>query len=135
MAKSTKKKIEKEIRKHLKPQHMILLFVLCVICFIVYVYVIEPKLSTNNDNSDNNNGDNTELADLEINFMMLGNKYAGDSIYIKAGDTDILVDAGSRKNSAPVIKDYLFDSTSNLHSYIEDNKLEYVIATHADQDT
>ena len=65
---------------------------------------------------------------------MLGNKYAGDSIYIKAGDTDILVDAGSRKNSASVIKDYLFDSTSNLHSYIEDNKLEYVIATHADQD-
>ena len=65
---------------------------------------------------------------------MLGNKYAGDSIYIKAGDTDILVDAGSRKNSAPVIKDYLLDSTSNLHSYVEDNKLEYVIATHADQD-
>ncbi len=113
---------------------MILLFVLCLICFIVYVYVIEPRLNNNNDNSDNNDSDNAELADLEINFMMLGNKYAGDSIYIKAGDTDILVDAGSRKNSASVIKDYLFDSTSNLHSYIEDNKLEYVIATHADQD-
>ncbi len=75
-----------------------------------------------------------EFEDLEINFMMLGNKYAGDCIYIKAGDTDILVDAGSRKNSAPTIKNYLFDSNSNLHGYVEDNKLEYVIVTHADQD-
>lgn len=75
-----------------------------------------------------------EFEDLEINFIMLGNKYAGDSIYIKAGDTDILVDAGSRKNSAPVIKDYLFDANSDLHSYVSDNKLEYVIVTHADQD-
>ena len=128
MSKIVKKKLEKELRKHLKSQHMIVLFVLCIICFILYVYVIEPKLRNDND------GDNTKLADLEINFMMLGNKYAGDSIYIKAGDTDILVDAGSRKNSAPVIKDYLLDSTSDLHSYVEDDKLEYVIATHADQD-
>ena len=75
-----------------------------------------------------------EFEDLEINFMMLGNKYAGDSIYIKAGETDILVDAGSRKNSATTIKDYLFDKESELHGYIEDNKLEYVIVTHADQD-
>ena len=75
-----------------------------------------------------------EFEDLEINFMMLGNKYAGDSIYIKAGDTDILVDAGSRKSSASTIKDYLFDKDSQLHSYVEDSKLEYVIVTHADQD-
>ena len=75
-----------------------------------------------------------EFDDLEINFMMLGNKYAGDSIYIKAGDTDILVDAGSRKSSASTIKEYLLDSSSSLHSYVSDGKLEYVIATHADQD-
>ena len=122
MAKKLNKKIEKEIMKHLKPKHILLLLVLCLLCFIIYTFVLEPQLQ--ND---------TVLADLEINFMMLGNKYAGDSIYIKAGDTDILVDAGSRKNSAPVIKDYLLDKTST-HSYIEDNKLEYVIATHADQD-
>ena len=75
-----------------------------------------------------------EFEDLEINFMMLGNKYAGDCIYIKAGDTDILVDAGSRKNSAPVIKEYLFDKNSDFHNYVEDSKLEYVIVSHADQD-
>ena len=27
---------------------------------------------------------------------------------VELGETDILVDAGSRKNSAPVIKNYLF---------------------------
>ena len=72
--------------------------------------------------------------DLEINFLMLGNEFCGDSIYIKAGETDILVDAGSRADSATIIKEYLFDANSNLHSYVSDNKLEYVIATHADQD-
>ena len=72
-------------------------------------------------------------TDLEINFMMLGNKYNGDSIYIKAGGVDILVDAGSEASSATTIKEYLFDRSSN-HAYVEDNKLEYVIATHADKD-
>lgn len=75
-----------------------------------------------------------DVEDLEINFMMLGNKYAGDCIYIKAGDVDILVDAGSRVESAPTITNYLKDSNSNLHSYVSDNKLEYVIVTHADRD-
>ena len=72
-------------------------------------------------------------TDLEVNFMMLGNKHNGDSIYIKAGETDILVDAGSTADSAKTIKNYIFDSTSN-HGYVSDNKLEYVIATHADED-
>ena len=75
-----------------------------------------------------------EFDDLEINFLMLGNEYCGDSIYIKAGETDILVDAGSRADSGKVIKEYLFDDTSDIHDYVSDNKLEYVIATHADQD-
>ena len=77
--------------------------------------------------------ENFNATDLEINFMMLGNEYAGDSIYIKAGEVDILVDAGSRAESGKVIKEYIFDSSSN-HAYVADNKLEYVIATHADQD-
>ena len=68
-----------------------------------------------------------EMEDLEIHFMMLGNDSAGDSVYIKAGETDVLVDAGSKANSATSIKAYLDD-------YVTDGKLEYVIATHADQD-
>lgn len=65
--------------------------------------------------------------DLQIHFLELGNDYTGDSTYIKAGDNDILIDAGSRKNSAETIKKY-------VDQYCTDGVLEYVIATHADQD-
>lgn len=71
---------------------------------------------------------NVVLCDeIEFHFLMLGNEYAGDCVYIKAGETDILIDAGSRTSSAPTIIDYVDD-------YCLDKKLEYVIATHADQD-
>ena len=66
-------------------------------------------------------------GNFSVHFIELGNKYTGDSIYIKAGDNDILIDAGSRKNSADDIGNYIDD-------YMDDNTLEYVIATHADQD-
>ena len=64
---------------------------------------------------------------ISFHFMMLGNENTGDSIYVKAGDNDILIDAGSRANSIDDIKNY-------IDAYVTDNKLEYVIATHADQD-
>lgn len=67
------------------------------------------------------------VGDLSFHFMMLGNEYAGDSVYIKAGDNDILIDAGSRKASADTIETY-------VNTYCTDGILEYVIATHADQD-
>ncbi len=66
-------------------------------------------------------------GELSIHFLELGNKYAGDSIYIKANDYDILIDAGSRPDSASKISSY-------IDNYCTDNSLEYVIATHADQD-
>lgn len=66
-------------------------------------------------------------SNLSIHFLELGNQYTGDSVYIKAGDTDILIDAGSREGSAGTIGEY-------LDKYVTDNKLEYVIATHAHQD-
>lgn len=66
-------------------------------------------------------------GDLSVHFMELGNKYAGDSIYIKANDKDILIDAGSRQNSVTAIKNY-------VDQYCTDKTLEYVIATHAHQD-
>jgi len=64
---------------------------------------------------------------FEIHFLELGNEYAGDSTYIKAGNVDILIDAGSRQNSATTIIEY-------VNKYCEDGVLEYVIATHAHQD-
>ena len=66
-------------------------------------------------------------GELSIHFLELGNQYTGDSIYIKSGETDILIDAGSRYNSIPSL-------TAYLDQYIEDGKIEYVIATHSDQD-
>lgn len=64
---------------------------------------------------------------ISFHFMMQGNAYSGDSIYIKAGDNDILIDAGSRKESIDYIDNY-------LKQYVTDGKLEYVIVTHADRD-
>ncbi len=72
-------------------------------------------------------GDIISSGDLSIHFLELGNKYTGDSVYIKYGDVDILIDAGSRYDSATTIINY-------LDNYVEDNTLEYVIATHGHQD-
>ncbi len=66
-------------------------------------------------------------GELSIHFLELGNHYAGDSVYIKAGDIDILIDAGSRASSSTTIHNYIKD-------YCTDGKLEYVIATHAHED-
>ena len=68
-----------------------------------------------------------EDDEMSFHFMMLGNDKAGDCTYIKAGDTDILIDAGSRIASVNSIQAY-------INKYMTDNVLEYVIVTHADQD-
>ena len=64
---------------------------------------------------------------LSIHFLELGNLYTGDCVYIKAGDVDILIDAGSREASAATIANY-------VNQYCTDGILEYVIVTHAHQD-
>ena len=69
----------------------------------------------------------TQVEPIDINFLELGNKYTGDSTFIKAGDTDILIDAGSREGSAATIASF-------IDTYCDDGILEYVIATHAHQD-
>lgn len=66
-------------------------------------------------------------GNLSFHFLELGNEYTGDSTYINAGGVDILIDAGSRKDSASTIGNY-------LDQHVLDGKLEFVIATHAHQD-
>ena len=66
-------------------------------------------------------------GELQIHFLELGNKYTGDCTYIKAGETDILIDAGSKTSSIATISEY-------IDQYVTDGKLEYVIVTHAHQD-
>ena len=75
----------------------------------------------------NKDESNVTIGELSMHFMYLGNKDNGDSIYIKAGDTDILVDAGSTADSLDTIKTY-------VNQYCTDGILEYVIVTHADLD-
>jgi competence protein ComEC len=66
-------------------------------------------------------------GDFTVHFLELGNRFAGDAVYINYGDICILIDAGSRQDSAAVIIDYV-----NQHS--ADAVLNYVIVTHAHQD-
>jgi len=65
--------------------------------------------------------------ELTIHFLELGNQFTGVSALIQVGDVDILVDAGSRANSAPRIIYY-------LNRYVTGGVLDFVIATHAHQD-
>lgn len=64
---------------------------------------------------------------MQVHFMELGNDKAGDCTYIKAGETDILIDGGSNYDSVDDISDY-------INQYVTDGVLEYVIVTHADMD-
>ena len=64
--------------------------------------------------------------DLSIHFLELGNKYTGDCTFIKIGDTEMLIDAGSKTSSIKTIKEY-------IGGYIE-GELDYVVVTHAHED-
>ena len=68
-----------------------------------------------------------KVADMSIHFITSGNLTSGDSIYIKAGDTDILIDAGSTAGCASSISQY-------VKQYCTDGVLEYVIVSHEDSD-
>lgn len=104
---------------------VILLLVLAVVVYLIATGKIKLPLSSDEDKQKTP----TVIVEgeLSIHFLELGNYYAGDCVYIKAGDTDILIDAGSRASSSTTIHNYIKD-------YCTDGKLEYVIATHAHED-
>ena len=64
--------------------------------------------------------------DLSVHFLQCG-EYNGDCIYVKAGENDILIDAGPRDKSANAIDEY-------IRRFCKDGILEYVVVTHADGD-
>ncbi len=72
-------------------------------------------------------GEPLKTGELSVHFLELGNKYAGDCTLIKIGNTEVLIDAGSRKGSAETL-------VPEIKKLCTDGVLEYVIATHADQD-
>ena len=130
MAKRNVNKAVKKVAKKYPKAFIAVLAVLLVIAIVVlavmYVKKIgpfkpaEPPVAT---------GTKAEIvnADLSVHFLELGNKYTGDCTLIKVGNTEVLIDAGSRKNSAATISAY-------IDEYCTDGVLEYVIATHAHQD-
>ena len=83
--------------------------------------------TSSNKDSESSAGEVIISDALSIHFLEVGNKYTGDCTLIKVGDTEVLIDAGSRKGSASAIVSYVSE-------YCTDGVLEYVIATHAHQD-
>lgn len=83
--------------------------------------------ASSDEHSESAPSEDIVTEDLSIHFLELGNKYTGDCTLIKVGDTEVLIDAGSRKGSAPTISAY-------IDEYCTDGVLEYVIATHAHED-
>ena len=124
-------KVAKKVAK--KNPALFVVIIILVIClgiggFFAYKYVIEPRMANNNEPTSSQRSTYVgDSASMDINFLELGNKYTGDSTFIKAGDMDILIDAGSRQNSATTIANF-------IDNYCTDGKLEFVIATHAHQD-
>ena len=113
-----KSKAKRQAKKVAKKHPVLTFFILLIfVCVVVGGYYVYEKFYNKTDIS----------GELSIHFLELGNEYAGDCIYVKAGDNDILIDAGSRASSVSTIDNYLKD-------YVLDGKLEYVIVTHADRD-
>lgn len=84
-------------------------------------------LQGENPSGGESDGDDTETAEMSIHFPMLGNANTGDCTLIKTGDVEVLIDAGSKRNSASTVVNY-------INQYCTDGILEYVIATHAHED-
>lgn len=121
----TKRKIKKAYKKNKFKTTFILLVVFALL--LVIGYFAKPYIMNFLHKHSSSNEVIHVEGDISIHFLELGNKNTGDSIYIKAGDNDILIDAGSKKSSAEAIKKY-------INNYVEDQKLEYVIATHRHED-
>jgi beta-lactamase superfamily II metal-dependent hydrolase len=115
--------------KHKWVYILLLIIILVAGGTVFYLYYTHKLGNSSSDTSSSQNVSQTSVdtSSFSVHFMELGNASAGDSIYIKAGDTDILIDAGSETSSAPVIEKY-------VDTYCTDKKLEYVIVTHGDFD-
>lgn len=123
------------MKKYVKPMYRVIALLVALIMALTFTSCIDSTDDLKDiwdslqPDSDKDGGGQTVVAegDIEIHFLELGNKYTGDCTYIKAGDNDILIDAGSRASSIETIDDY-------ISRYVTDGTLEYVIVTHAHQD-
>ena len=124
---SLESKVNKEIKKtKRKAKNKVKKFIISLLLFLVVSavsYISYRYFNPSNQKPQAVTG--IIYDDLQFHFMQLGNNKNGDAIYIKAGETDILIDAGV--SDTTTIRNY-------MNPYIKDNKLEYVIVTHGDSD-
>lgn len=102
-------------------------FLMCVACFVIGILAGAVGLFYYKTSTEISNIKVYTSGELSFHFLELGNQYTGDCTYVKAGDVDILIDAGSKISSISTI-------TSYINNFVTDNKLEYVIVTHAHED-
>lgn len=128
-----KKKIGKRKQKKLFKflLWIILILILAILGYFSKDYLFNddsstPSLSVESSDSTIKN-EGIIYDNFQIHFLELGVYNTGDSTYIKAGDTDILIDAGASTSSIPTLINY-------INNYCTDGILEYVITTHAHSD-
>lgn len=119
--------MRKKVKQNKYSNYSFIVILLVVVFVVIIIGIIKHYQALADQKLDIPNQSSIDADELQITFLETGNKYTGDAIYIKAGNNDILIDAGSRKSSATTITNYLNENMT-------DNTLEYVIATHAHQD-
>ncbi len=126
---------------------VIVLVIALVVAFVYFKYpdtfqgILDSVYSTNKtenttssatggsgvSSSQNSGVINLAEEDCSVHFIELGNDNAGDCILVKTGNTEVLIDAGSKSNSIDTISAY-------IDKYCTDGILEYVIVTHGHED-
>ncbi len=119
------KKAEEAINR--SPAWVIVVAIILVVVIISFCLLNKYIFKIDFEQLFNPKAEVTIDGELSFHFLTLGNTSSGDCTYVKAGDKDILIDAGSEANSLPTIKNY-------VNNYVTDGKFEYVIVTHADKD-
>ena len=91
--KKTKRKAKNKVKKFIIS--LIVFLITSAIGYISYYYFYDDTL-----NAKKQAVVGVTYDDLQFHFMQLGNNKNGDAIYIKAGDIDILIDAGVSDTTA-----------------------------------
>lgn len=125
------KKQQKQLKKAVKKNPAIFVVISVLLVIAIAIGVAIYFLKNNNDGSGEKkrepDPEPVVAGEVEINFLEFGNNSVGDATYIKIGDVDILIDSGSARSCATTISNY-------IKNKMTDNKIEYVIATHAHGD-
>ena len=139
MTKKSATRAAKKLHKKIGTKGMVILILVLAILAVGYYYGYTlgylPPFDTQEPTGDGNEGGTNITSDaltppdgeIEIHFLELGNKYTGDCTYIRVGEVDVLIDAGSRVDSITTISTFLND-------HMKDDVLDYVVVTHAHQD-